>query len=105
MASTNDRRWHSPMRLILSLSKDASCRSSLSRTDAEQAWIERALEAHRHRAGHQHMAVGAPLDLERAAVEHHLGLAPGEAAPRRRDQRGAGAAATGDGDAGAALPD
>src|SRR3984893_4753226 len=67
--------------------------------------VERAGKAHRHRPGHEDVAVLAPVDLERAAVEDHLGLAPGEPAARGTHQRGAGAAAAGDGDAGAALPD
>ena len=73
---------------------------------AEQARVERALEAQRRRPGHDHMPVLAPGDVElcrrRAST---AALAPGEPAPMRGDERGAGAAAAGAGDPGAALPD
>src|SRR5205823_13117567 len=51
------------------------------------------------------MAILAPMDGERAAIERDRGLPFGQAAAMRRDQSGAGAGATGAGDAGAALPD
>src|SRR5437868_3404893 len=41
------------------------------------------------------MAVGAPFDIEHAAVEDDLSMAAGQPAARCRDQRGAGAAAAG----------
>src|SRR5665213_4625221 len=66
---------------------------------AQQAVVERAGEADRDRAGHDDVIVVAPFDIERAAIGDHLGLAPGQAAPRRRDQRGAGAGAAGRGQA------
>ena len=47
----------------------------------------------------------APGDVEFAAVELDRGAALGQPAPVGGDQRGAGAAAAGRGDAGAALPD
>src|SRR5438067_7493743 len=50
------------------------------------------------------MAVGAPFDIEHAAVEDDLSMAAGQPAARCRDQRGAGAAAAGARDARAALP-
>ena len=57
------------------------------------------------RPGHDHVAIVAPSDVEAAAIERDGGPAPGEPAPVRGDERGAGAAAAGAGDPGAALPD
>ena len=49
----------------------------------------------RHRAGHQHVAVLAPFDLQFAAVHHDGGAAAGQPAPVRVHQRRAGAGAAG----------
>src|SRR5271167_2879099 len=72
---------------------------------AKRCQVEAATEAGRDRSRHHDMAVFAPFDLERAAVELDLRLPPGEAAAARRHQRGAGAGAAGPGDADATLPD
>ena len=61
-------------------------------------------EGGRDRAGHQHVAVLAPFDLQFAAVHHDRGAAAGQAAAVRVHQRGAGAGAAGQRQAGAALP-
>src|SRR5215472_7917397 len=71
----------------------------------EQGGIDDAGEAYRGGPRYEHVAVGAPFDLERAAIGDHRHAAAGEAAPGRRHRGGAGAGAAGDGDAGAALPD
>src|SRR3546814_14283314 len=49
--------------------------------------------------------VGGPFDGQRAAVQHDIRLAAGEAAAMGGHQRGTGAGATGLGDAGATFPD
>ena len=51
----------------------------------------------RDRPGHDHVPVLAPRDVERAAIELDGRAAPGQPAPMRRDERGAGAAAAGRG--------
>src|SRR5207248_279356 len=56
-------------------------------------------------AGHDHMAVLAPANVERATVERDRRLPFGQAAAMRRDQGGAGPCAAGAGDADAAFPD
>src|SRR5579885_646200 len=72
---------------------------------SEQGGIENPGEAHGGGTGHEHVAVGAPLYLERSAVGDHGDPATREAAPRRCHCRGAGAGAAGDRDADPALPD
>src|SRR5688572_25387957 len=66
--------------------------------------VDLAAEALRPAAGHAHVVVRQPFDQQLAAIQHHRGAAPGQLAPRRRDQGRAGAAAASLGDAGAALP-
>src|SRR5688572_9160881 len=66
--------------------------------------VDLAAEALRPAAGHAYVVVGQPLDQQLAAVQHHGRAAPGQLAPRRRDQGRTGAAAAGLRDAGAALP-
>src|SRR5215813_6670651 len=51
------------------------------------------------------MAVVAPLDVERTAIEHDACATADQPAARSGDERGAGAAAAGPRNAGAALPD
>src|SRR5207244_12016638 len=71
----------------------------------KQRGIEAALEGKRRWPGHDHMTVLAPMDVERAAVEHNGGAPPSQTTAMAGDQRGAGAGAAGAGDAGTALPD
>src|SRR5260370_26521000 len=71
----------------------------------EQVRVEPTLETQGYRADHDHMPVFAPRDVEGPAVELYDRLALGEPPPMRRDERGAGAAAAGARDPGAALPD
>src|SRR5688572_28772402 len=66
--------------------------------------VDLAAEALRPAAGHAYVVVGQPLDQQLAAIQHYGGAAPGQLAPRCRDQGGAGAAAAGLRNAGAALP-
>src|SRR5436309_5565236 len=66
----------------------------------EQRGIEAALEGERRRPGHDHVAVLAPADVEHAPIERHAGAPAGQTAAMAGDERGAGAAAAGAGDAG-----
>src|SRR5436305_15342911 len=71
----------------------------------EEVRVERTFETQRHRPGHDHMPVFAPRDVEGPAVALYDRVALGEPPPICRDEGGAGAAAAGAGDPGAALPD
>src|SRR5437773_12282980 len=71
----------------------------------QQVLVKRTFETQRYRAGHDHMPVFAPRDVEGPAVELYDRVALGEPPPICRDEGGAGAAAAGAGDPGAALPD
>src|SRR4051794_14595279 len=57
------------------------------------------------RAGHQHVAVVAPLDPQRATVEYDTGAPVGQSSAVGVDQRRAGARSTRQGQTGAAFPD
>ena len=70
----------------------------------EQGRVDGAFETQRDRSRHDHVPVLAPGDIEKSAVELDDYLASGEPPPVRPDERGAGAAAAGAGDPGAALP-
>src|SRR5438105_279700 len=71
----------------------------------EQGGIKAALEGERRRPVHDHMAVLAPMDVQRAAVERDRGAPASQTAAMAGDQRGAGASAAGAGDADTAFPD
>src|SRR5487761_1743295 len=71
----------------------------------EEGGIEAPLEAQRRRAGHDHVAILAPADIEGAAVECPHRAALGEAQAMRGDHGGTGAAAARASEPGAALPD
>src|SRR5260370_1205818 len=71
----------------------------------DKGGIEAAVEDKARRPGHDDVAVVAPTYVELAAVEPDRRLPQAEPAAIGGDQRGAGAAAAGPGDAGAALPD
>src|SRR6185369_9030303 len=63
----------------------SAIRNSLAHRDFAE--FDLALEAGGPAPGHHDVIVRQPFDGQRAAVEHHLGLAAGKAAPRRGNQR------------------
>src|SRR5439155_20241376 len=71
----------------------------------QQRGVDAALEGERRRPGHNHIPIIAPPDVEIAAVERDRCVTSGQPPTRGGDQRGAGAAAAGLGDPGAAPPD
>src|SRR5258706_4211342 len=64
-----------------------------------------AIETMGPAAGHAHMIIGQPGNVEPATIQQDIGATAGETAPGGRHQGGAGTAATSLRDAGTALPD